>query len=251
VEGTEIPFDLVKRYAVRTAPAVRYQAERRPTGLVLERVTSYHGFDLERERRPLTVAFPPELAELARYALAEALVAGTTPHHDQRHLSRAITRLDEYWRRSGGRVAAASPDAVAGMLAQQLSGVTSWDAFLGTRLDLESTPLVDKDTRARLDALPSSVALLGDRIPLHYEIEQGTPVVRIRLREGKARRLRASELPQLDRPLRFTVARGKSDVLHATSLEELEQGLSQLPHGERHRKHRHGGEERRGPRRRR
>jgi hypothetical protein len=148
-------------------------------------------------------------------------------------------------------VAAASPDAVAGMLAQQLSGVTSWDAFLGTRLDLESTPLVDKDTRARLDALPSSVALLGDRIPLHYEIEQGTPVVRIRLREGKARRLRASELPQLDRPLRFTVARGKSDVLHATSLEELELGLSQLPHGERHRKHRHGGEERRGPRRRR
>jgi ATP-dependent helicase HrpA len=255
IEGTEIPFDLIRRHAVRAPPVVRYRDDRRPVGLVAESATTYWGFELERERRPLVGDFPVELVDQARYAIAEALVAGTTPHHDQRQIAKSIIRLDEYWRRSGGAVSAAGPDAVAGILAQQLSEVRSWDEFLGTRLELDFAGLVDRDTRARLDALPSSVALFGDRIPLHYEVEQGVAVVRIRLREGKARRLRGKDVPQLDRPVRFTVVRGKSDVLHAASVAELEEGLARLPRGggqgraarERHRDRRSPG--RRGPRR--
>ncbi len=233
IEGTEIPFDLIRRYAVRTPPAVRYRDDRRPVGLVAERALTYCGFELERERRPLVGDFPVELAEQARYAIARALVVGTTPHHAQRQLAKSIIRLDEYWRRSGGALQAADPDAVAGLLARQLSGVASWEGFLRTRLELDVAALVDLDTRARLDALPSSVALLGDRIPLRYEVERGVAVVRLRLREGKARRLRSRDLPQLDRPVRFTVVRGKSDVLHAASMEELEEGLTRLPQGRR------------------
>jgi ATP-dependent helicase HrpA len=250
IEGTEIPFDLIRRYAVRTPPVVRYRDDRRPVGLVAERTRAYRGFELERERRPLLGDFPAELADQARYAIAEALVVGTTPHNDQRAIAKSIIRLDEYWRRSGGTVPAAGPDAVAAMLAQQLGEVESWDGFLRTRLELDFAALVDRDTRVRLDALPSSVALFGDRIPLHYEIERGAAVVRLRLREGQARRLRGKDVPQLDRSLRFTVVRGKSDVLHASSAEELERGLADLPRNDRARRRRSHGEGR-PPRRRR
>jgi ATP-dependent helicase HrpA len=229
IEGTEIPFDLVRRYAVRSGPVVRFRPDGRRAGLVVERTTVYSGFELERDRHPLVGPFPTELAEQARYAIASGLVAGATPHRDQRQISKSLMRLDEYWRRSGGALEAASPDSVARLLAQQLSEVQTWEGFLGMRVELDHAALVDRATRAQLDALPSSVALLGDRIPLHYEIEQGVGIVRLRLREGKARRLRSGNVPALDRPVRFTVVRGKSDVLHAASLEELEQELERLP----------------------
>jgi hypothetical protein len=228
IEGTEVPFDLIRRYAVRSAPEVTFRDGPRHSGLVVERATSYFGFELERSREALTGEFPLELASRARLVLAQALVAGRTPHPDQRAVAKAVARLDELWRRSGGRLVAAGPDAVASRLTAQLDDVRSWDGFLSVRLDLDPARFVDRDIQRELDALPSSVALLGDRIPLHYEVERGSAVVRLRLREGKARRLRADALPALDRPVRFTVLRGRNEILHAASMDELEAGLAQL-----------------------
>jgi hypothetical protein len=217
---------------------VRYRTGARHDGLVVERATSYAGFELDRTREPLGGEFPPALADRARLALAQALVAGVTAHPDQRLLTRSLARLDEYWRRSGGRLTGASSERVAASLAQQLRDVGSWHGFLERRLRLEPADFVDKDTRHRLDALPGSLALLGDRVPLHYDIENGQAVVRLKLREGKARRLRAGILPPLDRPVRFTVMRGRNEVLHAGSIQELAEGLARLDRRERRRRER-------------
>jgi len=227
---------------VRGAPDVRFREGHRHGGLVVERTTSYFGFELERSREPLTGEFPDDLVAQARLAIAEALVAGRTPHPDQRAVGKAVARLDELWRRSGGQLTAAGPDAVASALAAQLREVRSWEAFLGTRLDLEPVRFADHETQRRLDALPSSVPLFGDRVPLHYEIDRGIAVVRVRLREGKARRLRVGALPALDRPVRFTVLRGRNEILHAASLDELQAGLGGMKQNDR------GGRDRRGRR---
>jgi len=226
IEGTEIPYDLIHRFAVRGAPRVAFREGHRYTGLVVERATTYFGFELDRSREPLTGSFPDDLAAEARFAIAEALIAGRTPHTDQRAVARGVARLDEYWRRSGGRLTEAGPDAVAAVLAAQLRDVKSWDEFLRTRLDLDPAQFVEAPTREELDALPSSIALFGDRVPLHYEVERGTAVVRLRLREGKARRLRPGAIPPLDRPVRFTVLRGRSELFHAASMDELAAGLA-------------------------
>lgn len=235
IEGTEIPFDMIRRHARRGEPDVRFREDRRRSGLVLEWTISYFGFELERHREPMEGAFPAGLAPRARLAIAEALVAGKTTHVDQRAVAKAVARLDEYWRRSGGTLTSASPDAVASALASQLEGITSWDGFLATRLSLDPTALVEEDDRRRYDTLPASVPLLGDRIPLHYEVDRGEGVVRLRLREGKARRLRAGMLPKLDRPVRFTVLRGRREILAAGSLDELLAGLAHLPARDRQR----------------
>jgi hypothetical protein len=118
-------------------------------------------------------------------------------------------------------------------LAAQLADVRSWEAFMSTRLDLDPARFADHESQQQLDALPSSVPFLGDRIPLHYEVERGAAVVRLRLREGKARRIRAGALPVLDRPVRFTVLRGRNEVLHAATIEELQAGLGRLGGTER------------------
>jgi hypothetical protein len=77
-----------------------------------------------------------------------------------------------------------------------------------------------KDRRA-LEEMPSSVMLGGERCPLDYEVDVGVGVVRVRLRERVARALREEDLPLLDRPLRFTVVRGKSASVRAATLQEL------------------------------
>lgn len=65
-------------------------------------------------------------------------------------------------------------------------------------------------------------------MPLIYEIEGDAGVVRLRLREKQAVRLRERDLPETDRPLRFSVFRGRQEVVRAASLEELAEGLRAL-----------------------
>jgi len=229
VEGTNIPFDLVRAHAVRAAPTVEYKEGRRGKGLVLTRSLEFGGFQLERERTPLHGTFPPDLAETARDALADALMAGVTPHPQQRAVANAATRLDEYWRRSGGTIFDARPDRVAARVRRQLETVDSWEAFLDTPVELAPGDVVSAGDRERLDALPSSAAVYGDRLPLHYELEGGAGVVRLRLREKQARRLRPRDLPSTDRPLRFSVFRGRREVVRATTLDELTEAIDRLP----------------------
>jgi hypothetical protein len=224
IEGTNLPFELIRQYAAREAPTVRVRDARKRSGLLLERGTTYHGFELEREREWLEGPFPPDLAHDARRALADALLAGATSHRDQARVRRAADRLDEYWRRSGGTLDAARPEHVAERLMAQLEGVRSFDAFLETRLELDADALVDEATRARLDRLPASLPLHGDRVALRYEVENGSGVVRLRLREGKARRITEDDLADVERPVRFTVMRGRREVMRAATLPEAARG---------------------------
>jgi hypothetical protein len=245
IEGTQVPEHLIRRFARRGPPTVVYQQRRRREGLHVVREMTYFGFVLERDGEPLASPFPAELAEAARAALRDAVLAGETPHPDQAAVRRALDRLGFYWRRSGGTLEATASAVAAERLAGQLAAVDSWDTFIATRLsvDVEGTiPAVD---RARLEALPASLHLFGDRVPIDYEVEQGVGVARLRLREGQARRLRDRDLPALDRPLRFTVIRGKREAVRADSLNDLERKLAGLTREERARLGRGGRRSRR------
>ena len=106
--------------------------------------------------------------------------------------------------------------------------MTSWDEFLRTPLVLD-LDIVPAELRRSLDALPSSVHVLGDRVPLQYIVEDGGGAVQVRLREGQAKRVRLHDLPALDRPLRFVVVRGKREVTRARTVEGLHEAVAALP----------------------
>ncbi len=251
IEGTQLPERAIRRYAHRGSPEVVFEARRRGGGLLVVRTVTYFGFVLEREVEPVPSPFPQDLTAAVRTALVEALLAGATPHPDQIRLRKAVDRLGFYWRRSGGRLAEAAPAEIAARLAEQLQRVRSWEEFLNTRLLLDPEAIASAADRARLEALPASVHLLGDRVPLEYEVEPGGGggggggVVRVRLKEGQARRLRPGDLPELDRPMRFTVLRGKREAVRADTLADLHRQLSGLPRGERQRLVRAGKRRRR------
>jgi hypothetical protein len=239
MEGTNIPFKLIRRFAAAVDPEVEYRTDARRPGLYLTRRRSYYGFELERERKPLRDAFPDNLARDARDALARALRDGLTPHPRQASVTRAVNRLDAYWRRSGGTLSELRPEEVERRLRDQLESVNNWHEFIEARLVLDPNDLVPEQQRRTLDQLPGSLHVLGDRAPLEYEFEGGLPVVSIRLKEGQARRLRPADLPPLDRPLRFNVIRGRRVVLRASSFEELQRRLHALP-SDRRRQRRRG-----------
>ena len=58
-------------------------------------------------------------------------------------------------------------------------------------------------------------------------------MVRIRLREGQAKRLRPEEVPALDRPVRFAVQRGRHPPVLADTIPELLALLRKAPRYER------------------
>jgi hypothetical protein len=228
IEGTQIPERAIRRYAQRGPPEVTFERDRRREGLRAIRTVTYFGFVLEREVEPLPSPFPPDLADAARRALVQGLLRGETPHPDQGKLRRALERFGHYWRRSGGTLVQAESARLADQIAAQLAHLRSWDEFIGTRVVLDPDAAIAAAERERLDALPTSVFLYGDRVPLDYEVEQGVGLVRLRLREGQARQLQPRDLPAFDRPVQFTVTRGKHEALRAASLAELREGLAAL-----------------------
>ncbi|UCD23829.1 MAG: DEAD/DEAH box helicase [Gemmatimonadota bacterium] len=232
IEGTNIPFRTIQRYAVRGDPIVEFHSTPRRSGLVQACRTEYFGFELERERSWLGGEFPQDLASRARETLARALVDGITQHRQQPMISKAVGRLREYWYRSGGNLEAARSDLVAARLRAQLGAVDGWPGFLDSDLKLAVDEIVPDDVRRDLDALPSSAPVLGDRVPIEYRLEDGKAVAVLRLREGQARRLRSRDIPALDRPLHLSVSSGKREILRATSLDELQARL-QLRQAER------------------
>ena len=245
IEGTQLPERALRRYARRGAPTVTFERHRRREGLMAVRTVEYFGFVLERDSEPLGSPFPPDLAAAARAALVQAVLAGETPHPDQGRVRRALERFGFYWRRSGGQLTEAGTEPLTARLAQQLAAVASWDDFINTRLTLDVEEVIPAEVRHQLDALPASIHLYGDRVPLDYEVEQGRGVIRLRLREGQARRLQPRDVPALDRPVRFTVLRGKREAVRAASVEELHRQLSGLSREERARLVRGGRRRRR------
>jgi hypothetical protein len=242
IEGTNLPFGLIKRYARRGEPRVEFREGRKRAGLLVTRTTEFAGFVLDSERRPLNGPFPDELRVPARRALARALIEGSTPHPNHRSVARVAARLSEYWRRSSGTLERARPKAVRSAIEKQLSAVDSWEQFIETPVALDLDACIPEAERQALDALPNSALVFGDRVPLEYELEGDVGVVRLRLREKQARRLRGRDLPRVDRPLRFSVFRGRREVVRAGDLEGLQSALEKLPmargarRGSRHRR---------------
>jgi hypothetical protein len=195
VEGTTISYELVRRNASFGPPEIVVTGTRRHQQLAVARKLEYFGFQLETDIEALTGRIPEDLLEPAREALVGALLAGETGHSDQHRIRRGSTVLLEWWRRSGGSLAAASEPAIRDVLRGQLGGVRSWKEFLDTPLSLEPESLVGEAERRRLDALPSMIRLHGDAVPLEYEVVGEAGVVRLRLREGQARRLTPHDLP--------------------------------------------------------
>jgi len=237
IEGTNLPFELIRQYAEESPPTVEVHPGRR-AGLTVVRRTRYAGFELGQRRGPLPEPFPSELAPAARDALAQALFDGRTAHRDQGAVRKAFDRLVDYWKKSGGALPAAEPSNLRRRVRLLLESVDSWEGFLATPITLEVGDVVPEDVRQELDALPNAVPLLGDKVPLVYGLKNGTPVVQIRMKEGQARRLRPRDLPRLDRPVVFSVMRGRSEVLRAGSLEELKTGLAGLRRRDQARHHR-------------
>ena len=225
IEGTQLPLDLIRRYARAADAEVVYDPRHRQSPLVAMRRLQYFGFELDREREVLDTV-PPELAEATRRALVEALMTGAAHHRDARHLRHTLERLGELHRRSGGTLAGSDSGAVRTVLAERLAGVRSLEDFQHTDLSLSVDDFVSAEARRPLEALPSFVEVSGERCPLDYEIENGRPLVRIRMKEHVARRLASHEVPVLDRPVEFTVVRGKHAAVRAASLPELRRALS-------------------------
>jgi len=244
IEGTTIPYDLIRKNARKGEPVVSVSGARKHRHLAVSRRLTYFGFELETVMEELRGEVPAALQEQARDALTDALMSGDTPHPDQGRIRRALSELGELWRRSGGTLAQADAGALRPRLRSALAEVTSWQEFLGTRVALDADALVDGTTRAHLLELPSMVHLLGDAVPLDYEVEDGEGVVVLRLREGQLRRLKPEEIPKVDRPLRFSVMRGSKPALHGRTLDELRDALQNEP---RERRGRHT--EFRGPKR--
>jgi ATP-dependent helicase HrpA len=246
IEGTTLSYDLVREYATLGSPRVILVGAGKHQRLAIERRLSYFGFELDTEVESLDDGIPEQLLIAARDLLADAMAAGETTHPDQSRVRRALADLDELWRRSGGTIPALAPAALRTRLRTQLEQVRSWQEFLGTRVTVDPAGLVAPEVRARLEALPRMLQVRGDAAPLDYEVMDGQGIVRVRLREGQAKRLRADELPQLDRPLRFAVQRGRQPPLLADTLPAIQALLRRTPKAPQH-----GGRTRHRPGRRR
>jgi len=241
VEGTQLPYDLMRQYALPQPAEVIYDPDRKRSPLAVLRRVRYFGFELDREIEPLA-AIPPELRGPARAALVEALMTGRARHRDARHLRQTLERIGELVRRAGGALPGADGAAVRTELGRRLASVADIGDFGRVDLALDVDQFVSTERRRELEALPAWVDLAGERCPLDYEVVDGVSIVRARLRERTARALRAQDLPRLDRPLGFTVLRGKRAALRADSLEELRYLLGERaldrPSPGRARKHR-------------
>ena len=225
IEGTQLPYDLMRSYARVAAPEVTYDPRHRRLPLAAVRRRTYHGFDLERDVEPLD-RIPDDLEGRARAALVEALMTGVAHHRHARALRHTLDRLGELWRRSAGTLQGVEGSVIRAALGRRLQPLRRFDDFLSADLALDVDEFVSAERRHALDSLPSAATIAGERCPLDYEFEGGVGSVRVRLKERLARALQPADLPALDRPLTFSVVRGHGAALRAQSLSELRRLLT-------------------------
>lgn len=230
IEGTQLPRDLVRTHATSHAPTLVYDVRHRERPLALERRVTYFGFELERDRESL-VDFPPELADAARRALAEALARGEARHGAVVRNRPLIDEVREVWRRSGGATPRLGQAELAGWYVDALAGVSDLAGFRAAALRFDPDAFVPPAERARWMALPGACEIRDRTVALHYEVDETEAlprgVVRLQLPEKLARTLVEQELPTLDRPLRFTVSRGARGAVRGDSLAQVQEALSQ------------------------
>jgi hypothetical protein len=248
ISGTQLPNDLIWEFAAPGAPELRYDASHRRFPLRLRRTRVFHGFELEADEQAVDI-FPPEMEEAARRALAHALLHGEAHHPDVGSNRAAFRELREVHRRSGGAPLPSGrtvEEAAVDALVAQMREVDSYPRFLETPLRIDPDEVVPREERERWLALPDRVELGGRPFPLDYHFEEGVAVVRVRVPAGLLPFLDAEEIPDLGRPLRWTVLNGKREAYRADTLEQalemLDRGAARLPARRRTRGGPGGGE---------
>ena len=229
IEGTQLPRDLVRALAHGHEPRLVYDPSQRERPFAIERRLTYFGFELEREREAVS-DFPPGMEEEARQVLAEAMARGEARHPAVPRNRPYIDEVREVWRRSGGRTARVSQAELTTWYAKQLASVSGLAQFRSMPLEFDAEEWVPRSVRAKYLALPGSVSIRERSVPVHYEVEE-TPegprgVMRLHMPEKLARTLVREELPSVDRPMRFAIARGARGTIKADTLEDALEELS-------------------------
>ena len=228
IEGTQVPFDLVRRYAVQGAAELVCDWQRKKSPLLIKRRTTYFGFQLGGENEPLD-EFPDEFLGPARHALAESLAREEARHGAVKRNHLGVDEVREIWRRSGGATPKLGMAELTALYESKLVGVRSMDDFRAADLTLSLDGMVLPPDRAKWLALPAEVMIRDREVEIEYDVEEdgGAPVgvARLRLPEKVARTLNENELPVLDRPLRFVVTRGQRGAARGRTLEELQEVL--------------------------
>jgi ATP-dependent helicase HrpA len=230
IEGTQIPMELIVRYATRSKPELVYDPRRKHGPLMLSRKLEYFGFELDNELETVD-DFPAELAGAARHLLAEALARGEARHLVVRKNRDVVEEIRDAYRRSGGATTRLGLPELTAIYEAQLQDVNSIDEFKSARLSIDRERFVPRETRDRLKTLPNQVAIRDKEVDIDYDVEERDGkrigVARLRLPEKLARTLTETELPQLDRPLRFVVLRGQRGAVRSDTLDDLQERLAQ------------------------
>ena len=228
IEGTQIPYDLVRRFAHVAEPELSFDPERKRSPLALKRRVTYYGFELDREIEAFD-EFPAGLEEQARHVIAEALARGEVRHSSMRRNIAAVEEVRETWRRSGGKTPRLGLGELTKVYERQLTDVKSLTDLRHAVLVVDPDAFVSPAERAKYLELPSSISIRDRDVEIRYEVEE-TPegmigVARLRLPEKIARTLHETEVPPLDRPVRFAVSRGQRGTAKANTLDELQEEL--------------------------
>ena len=230
IEGTQVPIELIRRYATRSEAELIYDPRRKHGPLVLKRKLEYFGFELESELETVE-EFPPELATQARHVLAEALARGEARHFAVKKNQEVIAEIREGYKRSGGETKRLGLAELTALYEEQLAAANSMDDFKSARLSVDRERFIPRETREKLERLPGYVMVRDRDVEIDYDVEerdgQRRGVARLRLPEKIARSLTQEEIPQLDRPVRFVVLRGQRGAVRADDLEELQELLAQ------------------------
>ena len=249
ISGTQLPMELVWEYAQAGEAEPIYDPGHRRAPLRLRKTREYFGFELDSDEHPVD-RFPAGLEDACRRALAQAVVGGAAYHQDTPRNREIFRELREVYRRSGGQAAKAEEAALVDEVAGRLEGVSSYAEFLETPLRIDAEAIVPRAERERWLALPDTVTLRGVDYPLDYAVEDGAGVVRARVPAKLLYEIDDDEVPALDRPLQWTVTRGKREAVRAASLEEarrlLAEGAAARPGGKRGRGPRHESRDRGG-----
>jgi hypothetical protein len=219
ISGSQLPYDLIWENAQPGEAQVTYDPAHRRAPLRAIRTREFHGFVLDSDEKPID-RFPEELADPCRRVLAEAVASGQAQHRDLNASREALRELREVFRRSAGSTASVGEKELTDYLMQRLAGVNSYSEFLETPLQINPDDLVPAEERARWMALPSTIVIAERVYPLDYAFEDGQAVVRARIPAKALSYADEDELPVFDRPLHWTVTRGKHEAIRATSLDE-------------------------------
>ena len=226
ISGTQLEHELIWEHAEAGGREVRYDPSHRRSPLRLVRARVFHGFELDRDDQPID-RFPEGLEDACRRALADAVASGAAHHPDAPALRQAFRELREVYRRSGGAAAAANEERLSEEIYRRLQNVTSYAEFLETPLRVDADGIVPHDERERWLSLPDTVTLHGVDYPLDYVVEDGAGIARARVPAKLLYRLEEDDVPELDRPLHWTVLRGKKESVRAATLDEAKRLLAE------------------------